>query len=80
MDLVIRNVRLIDGTGSGPQSSVSLEVSNGAVTWVGEESARPKRPRHQEDINGQGLTLIPGLIDCHEHFTGDGGVDSMTAC
>ena len=77
MDLVIRNVRLIDGTGSGPQSSVSLEVSNGAVTWVGEESARPKRPRHQEDINGQGLTLIPGLIDCHEHFTGDGGMDSM---
>ena len=77
MDLVIRNVRLIDGTGSGPQSSVSLEVSNGAVTWVGEESARPKRPRHQEDINGQGLTLIPGLIDCHEHFTGDGGMNSM---
>ena len=77
MDLVIRKVRLIDGTGSGPQSSVSLEVSNGAVTWVGEESARPKRPRHQEDINGQGLTLIPGLIDCHEHFTGDGGMDSM---
>ena len=77
MDLVIRNVRLIDGTGSGPQSSVSLEVSNGAIAWVGEESARPKRPRHQEDINGQGLTLIPGLIDCHEHFTGDGGMDSM---
>ena len=27
MDLVIRNVRLIDGTGSPPLSSVSLEVS-----------------------------------------------------
>ena len=77
MDLVIRNVRLIDGTGSGPQSSVSLEVSNGAIAWVGDESARLKRPGHQEDINGQGLTLIPGLIDCHEHFTGDGGMDSM---
>ena len=77
MDLVIRNVRLIDGTGSGPQSSISLEVANGAIAWVGEESARPKRPRHQENINGQGLTLIPGLIDCHEHFTGDGGMDSM---
>ena len=77
MDLVIRNVRLIDGTGSGPQSSVSLEVANGAITWVGEESAQPKRRRHREDINGQGLTLVPGLIDCHEHFTGDGGMDSM---
>ena len=77
MDLVVRNVRLIDGTGSAAQSSVSLEVSNGEIAWIGEESARPKRSRHQEDINGQGLTLIPGLIDCHEHFTGDGGMDSM---
>ena len=77
MDLVIRNVRLIDGTGSAPQPSVSLEVANGAITWIGEESARPKRQGHREDINGQGLTLIPGLIDCHEHFTGDGGMDAM---
>ena len=63
MDLVIRNVRLIDGTGSAPRPSVSVEVSNGAIAWIGEESARPKRSGHQEDINGQGLTLIPGLID-----------------
>ena len=77
MDLVIRNVRMIDGTGSAPLPSVSLEVSNGAISWMGEESSRPKRSRHQEDINGQGLTLIPGLIDCHEHFTGDGGMDAM---
>ncbi len=77
MDLVIRNVRLIDGTGAAPVPAVSLEVSGGVITWIGEESARPKRPVHQEDINGQGLTLIPGLIDCHEHFTGDGGMDAM---
>ena len=77
MDLVIRNVRLINGTGAAPASSTSLEVSNGAITWIGAESERPKRARHLEDINGQGLTLIPGLIDCHEHFTGDGGMDAM---
>ena len=77
MDLVIRNVRLIDGTGADPLPTVSLEVSGGVISWIGEESARPKRPLHQEDINGQGLTLIPGLIDCHEHFTGDGGMDAM---
>ena len=44
MDLVIRNVRLIDGTGYAPLSSVSLEVSNGAIAWIGEESSRLKRP------------------------------------
>ncbi len=77
MDLVIRNVRLIDGTEAAPLPAVSLEVSGGVISWIGEESARPKRALHQEDINGQGLTLIPGLIDCHEHFTGDGGMDVM---
>ena len=80
MDLVIRNVRLIDGTGSEPVPSTSIEVSNGAITWIGEESTRPKRPRHQEEVNGQGLTLIPGMIDCHEHFTGDGAWMPWTVC
>ena len=77
MDSVIRNVRLIDGTGAAPVQRVSVQVSNGVVHWIGEEMARPKAAVHQEDINGEGLTLIPGLIDCHEHFTGDGGMDSM---
>ncbi len=77
MDLVIRNVRLIDGTGAGPVSQVSVEVTGSAISWIGEESTRPRRTVHQEEVSGQGLTLIPGLIDCHEHFTGDGGMDSM---
>ena len=77
MDLVIRNVRLIDGTGAGPVPRVSVEVANGVISWIGEESARPKRRVHREDINGEGLTLVPGLIDCHEHFAGDGGPGNM---
>ena len=77
VDSVIRNVRLIDGTGAAPVQRVSIEVSNGVVHWIGEETARPRTTVHQEDINGEGLTLIPGMIDCHEHFTGDGGMDSM---
>lgn len=76
MDLLIRNVRLIDGTGAGPVPRVSVEVADGAISWIGEESARPPRRLHREDINGQGLTLIPGLMDCHEHFAGDGGPDN----
>ena len=77
MDLVIRNVRLIDGTGAGPVDQVSVEVTGGLISWIGEETARPRRTVHQQDVSGQGLTLIPGMIDCHEHFTGDGGMDSM---
>ena len=77
MDLVIRNVRLIDGTGASTVPQVSVEVTGSAISWIGPESSRPKRTVHQEDVNGQGLTLIPGIIDCHEHFTGDGGMDAM---
>ena len=77
MDLVIRNVRLIDGTRASAVPEVSVEVTGSAISWIGSESRRPKRTVHQEDINGQGLTLIPGMIDCHEHFTGDGGTDVM---
>ena len=77
MNVLIRNTRLIDGTGVDPMPRVSLEVTNGVISWMGEETARPRRHVHQEDINGEGLTLIPGMMDCHEHFTGDGGMDSM---
>ena len=77
MDLVVRNVRVIDGTGADPIPRVSVEVTNGVISWIGEETARPKRHVHQEDIQGDGLTLIPGMMDCHEHFTGNGGLDNM---
>ena len=77
MNLVIRNVRLIDGTGADPVPRVSVEAANGAISWIGEETGRPRRRVHQEDVNGEGLTLIPGMMDCHEHFTSDGGPGNM---
>ena len=77
MNLVIRNTRLIDGTGTDPVPRISVGVNNGIIIWIGEETARPIGRVHQEDINGEGMTLIPGMIDCHEHFTVDGGWDVL---
>lgn len=77
MDLMIRNVRLIDGTDAHTKSRVTVEISNGIINWVGDSSSRPRVRQHRHEINGEGLTLMPGMIDCHEHFTGDGGPHVM---
>ena len=77
MNVLVRNVRLIDGTGAHPAPRVNVVVTNGIISEIGEGTVGPRRHAHQEEINGEGVTLIPGMIDCHEHFTGDGGVDGM---
>ena len=76
MDLVIRNVRLIDGTGADAVPRGTVGVAGDLISYVGEDVAKP-RGRVSEEVNGYGFTLIPGMIDCHEHFTGDGGLDNM---
>ena len=79
MNLLIRNVRLIDGTGAEPIPSVNVAVENGVISWIGEGSVTPSAHPHYEDINGEDLTLLPGTFDCHEHFAGDGGQNGVLA-
>ena len=76
MSLLIRNVRLVDGSGAAPVPSVTVEAEHGRITWIGEDAAHPARHSHTEEVDGRGFTLIPGIIDCHEHFTSDGGPDN----
>ena len=73
MDLLIRNVNIFNGHGGSITRNTSVMVKDGIISWIGSETSRPKRHVHQEEIDGHGLTLIPGMIDCHEHFIGDGG-------
>jgi imidazolonepropionase-like amidohydrolase len=75
MALIIRNVRLIDCTGAPPVPSATIGVEEGGISWIGPGGSCPRPLSHCLQIDGRGLTLIPGLIDCHEHFTGDGGLD-----
>ena len=77
MNLIIRNVNLIDGTGAAPVPSTSVVVENGVISWIGEGDISSLNRSHYEEINGQDLTLMPGTLDCHEHFCGDGGKDGV---
>jgi hypothetical protein len=56
-DLVIRDVRIIDGTGA-TEAPGDVAVKDGRITQVGGTVGPTKH-----DIDGQGMCLAPGFID-----------------
>ncbi len=66
MTVAIQRARLIDGTGAVlDQATVLVRGSRIAAAGPGREITIPKGSRR---IDGRGLTIIPGLIDCHVHL------------
>src|SRR5580765_7114844 len=64
--VAIRSVRVIDGAGRTIERA-TVVVRGATIAAVG-----PDRdlsiPRGATKIDGRGLTLLPGLIDCHVHL------------
>jgi imidazolonepropionase-like amidohydrolase len=60
----IRNVRVFDGARTIPRTNVV--VREGSIASIGESL-----PSGIETIDGEGQTLLPGLIDAHTHAFGD---------
>lgn len=66
-DLLIHNARVITVSGRGtiPRGAVALREGKIAAVGAGAELAgAPARCR----VDGEGLTLAPGLVDCHSHL------------
>jgi N-acyl-D-amino-acid deacylase len=61
-DLIIRNARVIDGTGA-PWRRADVAVSNGRIAAVGSLSGSTAR----RAIDASGRVLAPGFIDVHTH-------------
>ncbi len=60
-----QNIRIFDGHHfAGP---LNVLVENGKIQLVG---SLVKKPANAEVISGEGLTLLPGLIDSHVHVFG----------
>jgi len=75
---VIRAVHadaLLDpATGETTRDAVVV-IDDGRVTYAG-SGAKTQTPRDAETIDASGLTVLPGLIDCHVHLTSLGeGLD-----
>ncbi|HEU4683108.1 MAG TPA: amidohydrolase family protein [Nitrospira sp.] len=64
--LAITRVRVIDGTGR-VMDRASVVVRGDRIADVG-ASAVVRVPRGASIIDGRGMTLLPGLIDCHVHL------------
>jgi imidazolonepropionase-like amidohydrolase len=75
MHVLIDDVRLWDGTGAPTQAHMAVEVQAGRIAWVGPAPDWPGRRAQVDVIAGSARTLIPGLIDCHVHYSSPGGPD-----
>ena len=66
-DLIIRNARIVDGTGA-PAFTGSLVIDGGNITEV-VHGARGPSDAHRV-IDAAGNLLTPGFVDIHTHYDG----------
>lgn len=64
VDMVVRNGRVVDGTGAEPFDA-DIAISGGRIVEVGMLSAHGR-----EEIDAQGLIVTPGFVDIHTHYDG----------
>ncbi|OGX12047.1 MAG: hypothetical protein A3K11_14005 [Nitrospirae bacterium RIFCSPLOWO2_12_FULL_63_8] len=73
--LVVRGALVVDGTGDRP-GLATVVIEDGRISAIGPD-ARITIPKGATVIEGDGHTLLPGLIDCHIHYCLDAGPDSL---
>jgi len=66
MKLAITNGTIIDGTGAPPRSG-SMGVTNDRITAI--LTKNDPLPEADQTIDAKGGTILPGLIDAHDHQT-----------
>ncbi|MBH0191637.1 MAG: amidohydrolase family protein [Nitrospira sp.] len=77
MTIAIHHTRLIDGTGT-VLDRATVVVRGSQVVAAG-PSRTVTIPKGATRIDGRGLTVIPGLIDCHVHLCLGGEPDVVAA-
>ncbi|MFE8007499.1 amidohydrolase family protein [Streptomyces sp. NPDC057418] len=65
MDLIIRDARVVDGTGA-PSYRADVGVADGRITEIRREGDGP-RPTAARTLDADGLALSPGFVDMHAH-------------
>lgn len=71
---VVRNARLIDGSGAPMQDSIDLLIEGERVRAIGRGVAAGD---DADQVDASGTWVLPGLIDCHVHMTSKGDPDDI---
>src|SRR5258707_14663112 len=75
LDLVIRNARIVDGTGA-PAFMGDLGVAGGKIRYVGRSSGQTA----ERVLDADGLVLAPGFVDPHTHYDAQIAWDPLLTC
>ncbi len=64
LDIVIRDAKIVDGSGS-PSFFGDVGIQGDRIIHVGS-----KAPKGKQEVNAEGLLLMPGWVDIHTHYDG----------
>lgn len=68
-NILIKNCKLIDGTGKAPIENVMVLIENGIIMDIGwDKLANEIIPNDLEVLDLNGRTLLPGIINTHVHI------------
>ena len=68
--ILVRDIRILDGLGGAPLEHRDILLQEGRIERVAVANMITELPEDTKIIEGEGLTLLPGLIDMHVHFQG----------
>src|SRR3954471_12523888 len=65
--IVLKGGRLIDGTGAAPVNGATIVINNNRIEDVTTRNTSDY-PAGTQVFDASGMTILPGLIDCHDHM------------
>jgi len=76
MDIILKNITLLDGTGGALLENAVLTIQDGKISYAGAVSGR-SNGKEAVILDLRGKFVLPGLIDAHVHLSGAGEADSQ---
>ncbi len=76
MRQLIRNIAIFDGTGSAPFPGAVM-IEGDRIAEVLRDEAAIDAAQADMVIDGQGATLMPGMVDAHTHLTWGSSVEKI---